>query len=242
LLDLGAACVGSPVSGSVVLLNDGTATLSVASPQIDPSFAVSSAGTPSMLSPMASLTATITPAATTEGAVEGTLTWHDDVPTDHSVPVTLEYVTSGTAVSPRGLDYGTVPVDDPARSQYVKLQNCDLTPSTIEIESLRAKQGTLAAWRIDPPVGTKRQLSLHQTQDVTVTFDPTGRGRYEAELIVRAADGRKVIQLLGDSTGRDFDDTSFYTCTCTGGAPPLHGWPIVLAVVLIVRRRRLQLS
>ncbi len=237
-LDLGTACVGTQVSGNVMLINDGTATLAVDPPQMDQSFIASSPGTPRALPPMMSLTATVSPAMNAEGPLAGTMTWHDDVPSDYAIPVVLEYVASGTALSPRGLDFGSVEVDDPAPSQSLKLQNCDLEPASIKIESLKTKQGTLGAWLIEPRVGYTKQLASHEEQAVTVTFQPPARGRYEADLTVRTIGGRQVVHLVGDATGRDFERTSFYACACNAPGPPVRGWPIAVAIAIVIGRRR----
>jgi hypothetical protein len=237
-LDLGTACVGTQVSGNVMLINDGTATLAVDPPQMDQSFVASSPGTPLALPPTMSITATVSPAMNAAGLLAGTMTWHDDVPSDYEIPVMLEYVVSGTALSPRGLDFGSVEVDDPAPSQSLKLQNCDLDPSSIKIESLQTKPGTLGAWVIDPHVGYTKQLASHEEQAVTVTFQPPARGRYEAELTLRTIDGRQVVHLVGDATGRDFERTSFYACACNAPGPPVRGWPIVVAIAIVISRRR----
>jgi len=239
LLDLGTACVGTDVTGNVMLINDGTATLAVDPPQMDQSFVASAPGVPGSLAPTRSLTAAITPAQTAMGAIEGTLTWRDDVPSEHKIEVSLDYVASGTALSPRGLDFGIIPVDgDPAAPQHIKLQNCDLSATQIKIESLKTKQGTLGAWRIDPRVGYTKQLAAKELQAVTVTFEPPARGRYEAELTVQTASGRQVVKLVGDATGRDFDNTSFYACACNGPGAPSRGWPVLAAIAIVIFRRR----
>lgn len=237
-LDLGTACTGTEVSGNVMLINDGTATLQVEAPQLDHSFVASSPGTPAQLPPSMSVTATVSPEMNATGAISGVLTWHDDVPTDHAIPITLEYVVSGTALSPRGLDFGSVEVDVPAPPQRIKLQNCDMTPAEIEIESLRTKRGALAAWHIDPRVGYGKQLAGREEQSISVSFEPPARGRYEADLTVITSDGKQVIHLVGDATGRDFDRTSFYACACSAPGVPVGGWPIVLAVATVTFRRR----
>lgn len=235
-LDLGAACVGSQVSGTVVLINDGTATLAVDAPQVDAPFTV--AGTSGALAPMQSLSAAVSLASTAAGEYAGLLRWHDDVPFDHEVPVRVEFVASGTAISPKGLDFGALRVGAPRITREVRLENCDPAPSTLEIVSLRATRGPLSAWQIIPGVGTRRQLASRDVEQISVTFEPLGRGPYEAELTVVTSDGTKVIQLIAEATGRDFETGSFYMCMCTGGGPVQYSWPIPAALVVILARRR----
>jgi MYXO-CTERM domain-containing protein len=240
-LDLGTACLGSQVTGTLMLINDGTATLGVSRPEMSGSFLAATPGSlfPLSLPPSMSVTAEVSPAVSANGALEGMLTWQDDVPTLHEIPVILEYVSSGTALSPRALDFGIVAVDMPATSQRLNLENCDADPSKITVKSLRGMRGPIGAWVIEPKVGWEKQLGSHEKQAVNVSFKPPARGRYEAELQVQTRDGMETVLLVGEATGRDFDETSFYTCACSTPGAPWGAWPLPLAVaVLIVRRRR----
>jgi hypothetical protein len=239
-LDLGTACVGTQVSGTVMLINDGTATLDVGRPEMTDSFLAATPGSlfPLALPPSMSVTAEISPAVSANGGLEGTLTWQDDVPTLHEIPVILEYVSSGTALSPGALDFGVVAVDVPGTSQRINLENCDADATTITVKSLRGLKGPIGAWVIEPTVGYAKQLGAHEKQAVNVTFKPPARGRYEAELQVATRDGVKTILLVGEATGRDFDETSFYTCVCNTPGAPWGGWPLPMAVVVIIVRRR----
>jgi hypothetical protein len=244
-LDLGTACVGRQVTGTAMLINDGTATLNVDPPQMDMSFIASSPpGTsyPLALSPTSAASATVSPAMSATGKIEGTLTWHDDVPNDYAIPVKLDYVTSGTALSPAALDFGTVDVDDPGFPQHITLENCDLAPAKVAIKAMNTKQGTVGAWVLEPRLGYEKTLLAHDQQGITVTFKPPARGRYEANLEIGTDAGPRTIHLSGDAIGRDFDHTSFYACACSGSGAPSRGWPIALALVAIVRRRRVPSS
>ncbi|HEX5060112.1 MAG TPA: choice-of-anchor D domain-containing protein, partial [Kofleriaceae bacterium] len=241
MLDLGTACVGTQISGDVVMTNDGTATLFVMPPVMTPSFVAAAPATPGPLPPGMSRTATVTPAMSAMGPIEGTLSWTEDTPMTHEVGVKLDYVATGTALSPRGLDFGIVPVDDDPLTEYTQhltLQNCDQAPTSIKIESLKTKAGTLGAWHLVPNVGYTKQLGAKETQAVQVTFDPPARGKYEADMTVQTSSGKQVVHLIGDATGRDFDNTSFYACACNGPGAPSRGWPIVLAVAIVIVRRR----
>ncbi len=240
-LDLGTACVGTQVAGTVMLINDGTATLGVDPPQLDGSFLASSPpGTtyPLALSPMNAIAASVSPAMSATGPIEGLLTWRDDSPSEFHIPVKLDYVSSGTALSPAALDFGTVAVDAAAFPQHITLENCDLAPSKITIKAINTKQGAVGAWVLEPRLGYDKMLAAHEKQAITVTFRPPARGRYEANLEIVTDAGPRTIHLSGDATGRDFDETSFYACACSGPGAPSRGWPIALALVAIVRRRR----
>lgn len=242
-LDLGTACVGTQVSGTVMLINDGTATLRVERPQMSDGFVVA---TPSSVFPLAlpagmSTSADVSPAVSASGAIEGTLTWEDDVPTVHEVPVELEYVSTGTALSPRALDFGVVAVDGPGGTQRVIVENCDPDPAMVAVKTLRGVRGPIGAWIVEPRVGYSKLLGAHEQQAVNVTFKPPARGMFEAQLLVTTRAGTQTVLLVGEATGKDFDETSFYTCGCTTPGVPWAGWPVPAAFVLLVirgRRRR----
>jgi uncharacterized protein (TIGR03382 family) len=243
-LDLGTACVGTQVSGNVMLVNEGTATLTVFRPTTDSGF---TALTPTTipdagvkLPASMSSVATVTPSASATGTVTGMLEWKDDVPSDYKVPVMLDYVASGTAVSPAALDFGSVEVGSASDSQMITAQNCEVDPKPFKIKALRGKDGAgpIGAWKIQPAVGFSTMLGARDIQVITAHFDPPGRGHYEADLELETDTGTQTIHLVADATGRDFDRTSVYACTCASG-DVTSGWPIGLAFVLVsVRRRR----
>jgi hypothetical protein len=242
-LALGTACVGTQITGTVMLVNEGTATLTVQRPTTDAGFTVT---TPTMIPDAGvqlpagmSSVATVSPSASAMGEVTGMLEWKDDVPSDYKVPIALDYVVNGTAVSPAALDFGAVEVGSASDSQMITAQNCELDPKPFKIKALRGKDGAgpIGAWKILPLVGFSRDLSAHDIQVITVHFDPPGRGHYEADLELETDVGPQTIHLSADATGRDFDHTSVYACTCDSG-DVRGGWPLVLALVIVRRRRR----
>jgi hypothetical protein len=71
---------------------------------------------------------------------------------------------------------------------------------------------------------------------ITVEFAPDEPGAHRAEIALDVDGTTHLVELDGDGIGESLDKTSFYACTCNGGGAP--GWPIVLALGFIVRRRR----
>jgi hypothetical protein len=240
-IDLGTACVGTTVMGDVTLSNDGTATLQVEQPSVDMSFIASVPGNmtfPSPLQPGMQLTATVEPIVTTKGAVNGTFTWDDDATSQaYQLPVKVEYIDSGTAISPALLDFGSISVDAAGFPKHVNIENCDLMSTDITIKAIRTQNSPVGAWVLEPRLGYKKTLPPHEKQAITVTFRPPARGRYEADLEVETSVGPKTIHLRGDAVGRDFDNTSFYACACTSLSPS-RGWPILAAILFVIFRRR----
>ncbi len=242
-LDLGTACVGSSITGMVRLINEGTATLAVDRPQMsdDAQFLAATPGVmyPAELPPGMQLTAQVAPTMTASGSASGVLAWRDDVPSAFQVPISLEYITSGTAVSPRGLDFGAIKVAETSAPQVLNLENCDAEQRTVTVKSLRGIKGPIGAWMLEPRLGYVKQLASREKQAVIVSFRPPGRGHYEAELVVETELGESRILLAGDAIGRDFETDSFYSCECNAPGAPWGAWPLAFVVIVIsVRRRR----
>lgn len=246
-LELGTACVGSDVSGTVMLINDGTATLTMMRPTMDGAFTPTYVdpttyaidGT-ALLAPMRSAIASVHPSMSAgAGPLEGTLTWNVEGPGPFTINVSLLYINAGAAVSPGALSFGPTSLEQMSKRQTITLENCNSTPIDVSVEGLVSTAGNLAAWDVQPKLDM-RTLQPEQKMTISVAFAPTRPGPHAADLRVVVGDTVKMIRLEGEGIGIVIDRSSFYACSCQGGRAPLHGWPLVVAVLLIVlpRRRR----
>ncbi len=245
-LDLGTACVGSDVSGTVMLINDGTATLTIMRPTMDGAFTPTYVdpttyaidGT-ALLAPMRSAIASVHPSMSAgAGPLEGTLTWNVEGPSPFTINVSLLYISAGAAVSPGALSFGPTSLEQMSNRQTITLENCNPTPIDIAVEGLTSRAGNLAAWDVQPKLDT-RTLQPEEKMTISVAFAPTRPGPHAADLRVVVGDTVRTIRLEGEGLGIVIDRSSFYACSCQGGRVPLHGWPLVVAVLLsCVRRRR----
>ncbi len=239
MLDLGTACVGAQVSGTEMLINDGTATLQLMAPTMDQGFSVlaqTPQNYPSNLPAGQAASVQVKPAASAVGTVMGTLTWKDSVPSEYMVPVTVDYIPSGTAVSPATLDFGQVPVQVRSDQQSVTLQNCDTVATMVMLGPVKGLEGPARAWDVEPSTGSY-VLAPGEQLTLAVAFVPQEPGAHHGRLSVDVGGTTSTVDLYGDATGPNLDHTSFYACTCSQGGPA-GGWPIALAVLVIVRRRR----
>jgi hypothetical protein len=118
------------------------------------------------------------------------------------------------------------------------MENCDPDAAMVAVKTLRGVRGPIGAWVVEPSIGYTKVLGAHEQQAVNVSFKPPARGRFEAELIVTTRAGTQSVLLVGEATGKDFDETSFYTCGCTTPGVPWAGWPLPAAFALVVRRGR----
>lgn len=240
-LDLGTACVGTAVTGTVRLINSGTATLMMQQPVMDRAFVTElglPASYPAPLAPGFTATAGVVPQTQQIGAIDGTLTWDVDAPAGpFSVPVTLRYVDAGAAISPRSLIFGPVDVDGVSPRQTVTLENCNPLPIRIAIEGVVASAGEAEAWDVSPAFD-ERTLGPRDKLQLTAAFRPTRAGRHVAHVQIAIDGAPGQIELSGDALGEPIEPTSFYACDCGSAGSPAAGGPIALAALAVLRRRR----
>jgi hypothetical protein len=251
-LDVGTFCIGEPTArASTTLQNSGTATLGITTPTLSADSPFQLAFDAPTLYP-ASLLAddTATVAVTPERqsiatTLTDTLTWTTDdaaQPTASTL-VTAEFVDSGGAIAPPSLDFGKVAVhlfvDD---GQRVIVQNCN--SSTLDLN-----EPTISApFSIDSP-DFPSTLAPDETATFSIGFHPTSLGVFSQTFMLTSPQlGNQTLQvaLVGDSistTPPQTDagvgssapgETSFYACSAGGAA----GWPLVLVIPIIGRRRR----
>ncbi len=240
-LDLGTACVGTQVTGTVRLINSGTATLMIQQPVMDQAFVTQlglPASYPAPLAPGFTATAGVVPQTQRIGAIDGTLTWDVDAPAGpFSVPVTLRYVDAGAAISPRSLIFGPVEVDGASPPQTVTLENCNPLPIRLAIEGVVASAGEAEAWDVSPAFD-ERTLGPRDKLQLTAAFRPTRAGRHVAHVQIAIDGAPGQIELSGDALGEPIEPTSFYACNCGSSGSPVAGGPLALAVLAVLRRRR----
>lgn len=244
-LDLGSVCIGTSVDGEVTLTNTGTATLTLQRPTLsDDSFVAVFANptdypdTGAQVVPGDKATVGVVLAAGDPGLQESVLTWNVDVPNaPFETRVSVALLQEGTAVSPAALRFGGVDIaTPPVASQTITLENCGPAPALVSYTRVDAAEGSASAWKLNPPL-QQRELQPDETMRVRVAFDPDRPGHHLAYLPFTIDDGEQLVELEGDATGTLPEETSFYACGCSGSSDPARGWPILLAGLLVLRRR-----
>ncbi|MFN0253525.1 MAG: choice-of-anchor D domain-containing protein [Kofleriaceae bacterium] len=241
-LDLGTACVDSQVVGQVLMINDGTATLTMQRPTMTNAFAALYQDPMDYPAPLlANKTAMIgvTPSASTSGLLEGSLSWEVDAPgSPFRIPVRLEYIADGAAVSPGRLPFGVIPVETRSERKTIRLENCGTAPVTLDLGGVTGRTGGTKVWDVQPNRGTI-VLAPDGVQLIGVEFAPLRRGSYAATIELEIDGISRPIEIFGDASGPILEPTSFYACTCAGSSAPSRGWPVLLALLVIgVPRRR----
>jgi hypothetical protein len=243
-LDLGTVCVGTPVTGTITLTNNGTATLHVQRPVMSSTSFAPLFETPTEypptgaeLLPNSEAKVGVMPATSAAGLIQATLEWAVDAPASpFEIPITLEYVASGTAVSPSRLVFGAIDVDGSSPSQTVTLENCGTEPVLVTVNGISAEQGGTNAWVVDPR-SDQRPLLPDETMKIMASFAPKQPGHHKASIVLDVGGTPRLVELDGDAVGARLEQTSFYACNCNGSGNPAQGWPIVLALLAVMRRR-----
>ncbi|HEY3806800.1 MAG TPA: choice-of-anchor D domain-containing protein [Kofleriaceae bacterium] len=255
-LSVGTFCVGQPTAAaSTSLLNSGTATLGLSAPSLpgtSPFQLAFDAPTlyPISLPPDDSAIIAVTPERQSSAVtLTDTLTWTTDdaaQPTASTL-ITAQFVGSGGAIAPPSLDFGKVPVhlfvDD---GQRVILQNCNTSALNLDAPTIKAP------FSIDSP-NFPKTLAPNETATFSIGFHPTSLGVFSQTFSITSAQlgSAQALQvtLVGDSVsttppGTDAGvgssapgDTNFYACSCAAH-DPRGGWPIVLALALLIWPRR----
>lgn len=240
-LDLGTACIDSQVLGQVMMINDGTATLTMQRPTMSNSFSAVLQDPTDYPAPLlANKTAMVgvTPSASTSGPLDGELRWDVDAPNaPFTIPIHLEYIADGTAVSPGKLAFGVVPVETRSGRKTIKLENCGTVPVTLDLAGVSSRTGGTKVWDVQPNRGTI-VLPPDGVLLLGVEFAPFRRGSYAATINLEIDGEARPIEIFGDASGPILEPTSFYACGCAGPSAPSRGWPVVLALVLMFSRRR----
>jgi hypothetical protein len=239
-LELGTACLGSGVNAMVAMVNSGTARLTMAPPEATGALALELLSPPSYPAPLLAgtmATLGVAPVMQTPGEVTGTLTWAVDAPrSPFEIPVRLAFIETGTAISPASLFFATVKIKETSLRYTVTLQNCSADPVLVTVDGVTASRGGIAAWKVEPSQDA-RTLAPQDKLTISVMFAPLRHGRHVAQLRLGVDGENRIVTLEGDGLDADFERTSFYACGC---ATPRarSGGPIVLAIALVVLRRR----
>lgn len=246
VLDLGTACLGTAVTGTVLLVNDGTATLRVQPPMMDQAFTplflspttYPDDGSGAPLAPRETAMAGVTPSTSQAGTIRGTLSWDVDAPgAPFVVDVDLAYIDEGTALSPRRLAFGSRPPHTESLQQTVRLENCSAAPVTVTVAGVTRVEGGADAWIVSPRT-LQTTLGPRDPLVISVRFAPKQPGPHAARIDLDVDGEQRFVELEGHATGEVPELQSFYNCGCAAGTSPWQGIPLAGAVALLLRRRR----
>ena len=249
---LGTYCIGQPTTSSAITLTStGTATIALAAPALQAGNAspfelalIAPTIYPELLAPLARATIAVTPdRQTVAGTQMDTLLWTTDVTgmTAATTKVTATFVDTGGAIAPAALGFGKVAIHMMTSGQRVTVQNCNTTDS-LRLDSPHVP----LPFSLDRPSDFPRMLGPNETISFSVSFSPLVKRSYVDAMTITsdtlampltvALTGEGITDPLPPDAGTDARPSD--TGCCGTGRAPARGWPIVLALALLFRRRR----
>lgn len=253
-IDFGARCVGQSEARDAVIRNDGTATVRVTSTGTSGAgFAIASGdvGAGLDLAPTQSRTVTIVGQAAS-GARTGALTVGTDLATDgtRTVALSIEGLASGVAVMPQAVAFADQAIGMTSLPTSVAVLNCDAAP--LDLVGFAITGANASAFAVNGPATTT--IAVGADAAWTVTFTPTFAGAHAASLTITTSGAPITVPLAGLGFGTDGDaglrdlgsggadagveTTSYYACACRAPGDAGAVAPLVLGVLLVLRRRR----
>jgi hypothetical protein len=244
-VDLGPVCMGQNASQTFQIIANDQGPFAVSSISMPAgAFSVNATGLPAAVQGAGANNYQFTIAASPieVGPQTATLTVTTDIPNTEpqTAEVRVEGLAEGVNGSPAELDLGGVPVGSNTVGQTVTITNCtadSVTLSNARIEGVDATEFSIVDFPDSLDVGST------QAGEFLIIAGPNSVGVKEAFFKVDHPGGTITINLLGDGLGEQVggeevgDDgrPSYYACS-TGHAA--HAWPLLLAVLLLRRRRR----
>lgn len=172
-----------------------------------------------------------------EGEVTGMVTVTTE--TSYVIPTRATALPPGITALPASLDYGVIEAGLFTSAQTVTFTNCGDTPIQITGERIEGTHASEFALTRTFQVVT---VAPAETVEIDVLMAPRTLGPKDAQLVIEYTGGATMVALIGQAFDLDGDgdseggeQTTYYACSAGGTA----GWPLALALgVLVLRRRR----
>lgn len=247
-VDLGAVCVGQTKDQTFSIIANDEAAFQVDQISVPTgAFAVTAPSLPATVQGAggSELAFTVTAAPTATGPDSATVTVTTDIPgaAPRELQVTAEGLTAGVSATPATLEFGASPIATTTLGQAVSVTNCAAGP--VDLTNARIEGADAAEFSIVlPPASTT--VASTEAASWLVVLSPNSTGPKQAVFSVDHPDGTVSVMLLGEGLGEggpgptdpDGGRPSYYACSTSGAGGSTAAWPLVLAVVLALRRRR----
>jgi len=239
-VSLGPICIGDTASQDFFVLKNNPGTFKVTAIEAPAPFVLAgdlpTGAALDVDTNAVSFSASVTPTEASE--LRGEITVTTDIPNEPPRTITLSAIglPAGVTPTPAALDLGTVSVGATSTGQMVTLTNCG--------DTALALQETLIVgpnqddFDIAVP-STATNLDPGTSAIYLIVTNPNNAGVLSATLQIRYAGGMAEVPLTGTGVGTDpnlvAEPSTYYSCSAgRGGA----AWPLGVALVLVVRRRR----
>lgn len=207
-----SVAAGTSTSQSVLISNQGNATLSISSFNLSGTnsseFSLSFGSTSVPVG--GSTTATITFKPKTAGGKTATLTLNDNAPNSpHTLSITGSGIAPAASVGPSPVAFGTQVVGTPSSQSQVNISNTGSADLTIT--SLVLSGSNVADFTLTNPSGLPATVPPGTTMNVYLTFKPGGTGSRSALLTVNdnAPGSPQTVQINGTGIAPVFSITPF---------------------------------
>jgi len=240
-VNLGPVCIGNTTSKSFFVLknNPGTFKITAIAPPAPPFLLdgmLPTAGPLDVDTNAVSFSASVTPTEPSELASTFAVT--TDIPNEPPRVISLSAIglPSGVTPTPETLELGTVSVGAMSIGQMVTLTNCGTGPLTL-LETLIVGPNQDDFEIATSP--TTSTIAAGESAVYVVVAHPNNAGSLTATMQIRYDSGMAEVPLIGSGTGEDpnriVEPSTYYSCSAGTGQA---AWPIGLALLVLVRRRR----
>jgi hypothetical protein len=240
VVEFGPVCPGSEKTADLMVYATSSGPVNLTSiTQPNAPFTVSGSG--GQLEPnhgnIISLTARVQ--ATTAGELDDAFVLNTNLPGAagmHAVQLSGVALPAGVTPTPNVVHFGPARVGTPTTAKKVTISNCGT--SDLVITGARLEGASADEFAIVGPENPLQTISTMGELEFLVIMDPETTGTKIAKLVVEHADGRIEADLDGNGFGvtdEGGEKTTYYTCSAGGAG--LGGLPIVLALLLLRRRR-----
>lgn len=242
-VDLGPVCIGNTAQTTFFVLknNPGTFAITEVTPPAAPFLLAGelpTGGPVAVDANAVSFTASVTP--TDASSLTGSFDVVTDIPNApaRTISLTALGLPAGVTPTPTTLDLGTVSVGASSPGQMLVVTNCNAGPLTL-IETVITGPNQDDFEIASPP--TVATLEPGTSASYVIVSTPNNPGELAATLQIRHDGGMVEVPLTGNGTGEVIDgripeDSTYYSCSSSGGAAGLA--PLLLALFGVTRRRR----
>jgi hypothetical protein len=241
-VDFGPVCAGQTTTKAFTVLGNGDGGFTIQSfGDLTAPFTGTFPAVPAAVSALGAnqITFDVVAAPVDVGLGSSTLAIATDIPgaAPRLLQLLVHSLATGVGATPEAADLGSLPVDTTTLGQPIDITNCTANPLTLLAAHIDGVDAPEFAIVMTPQSSTVAPTSSAR---YLVVLQPRSIGQKHAELVIEHDQGTTIIPLDGDGLGSGVHpgDTSYYACSTGGSGGALAAWPVLLVIVLRLRRRR----
>jgi len=183
------------------------------------------------------LTITATPDAQQLGPLAAEIVLGTDIPNqpEHTLAVTAIGVPMGITATPDAAAFGKIVKDTTSTAKRIDFSNCSGAPLVVMSASISGADASAFTLVSPTTDAIAKTLDDAMSETFLVVMSPHTTGAKVAQLDILASNGVTSVPLLGEGTAPAVDRETYYACATSR---PATVWPVLIALGLVVRRRR----